>query len=133
MAPVLALLHRAAAERASPLPPAWAALLAPHLPDLDLAAVRVRAPCALWLPRRYVGLTLADTIYLRVPLHGPAEVPGLAPLLLHELVHVAQFRRYGWWRMCARYGAGLAAYGYHLHPLEIEARAVEARLIRSMA
>lgn len=91
------------------------------------------APSALWLPRRYIGLTLHSTILLRSPLPSVAEAPGLARLLLHELAHVAQFRRLGWWRMCAAYGAGLAAVGYHAHPLEIEARAREGGVLAAGA
>ena len=40
----------------------------------------------------------------------------------HELVHVAQFERYGLIGFMARYLYYQVVYGYQLNPLEVEAR-----------
>lgn len=40
----------------------------------------------------------------------------------HEMVHVAQVERLGWFRFYALYLWYLAIYGYWNNPLEVEAR-----------
>jgi hypothetical protein len=77
-----------------------------------------------WLPgerRRYQGMTLWRRIYLRSRRQpfDPADRRDLL-LVLHELVHVLQFRRRPL-LFPLLYLAGLALHGYRRHPAEREA------------
>jgi len=84
-----------------------------------------------WLPGErglYEGMTLWSRIYLRAhrcPL-DPRD-RGDVLFLLHELVHVLQFRRRPL-LFPLLYVAGLARHGYHRHPDEREARVRSAEL-----
>lgn len=126
LGPLLAGWQALVNARPQPLPPEWRAVLAPHFPDLPLDECRCCAPARIPVPYPYVGLALGRTIFLKDPLRAPAG-PQLR-LVAHELVHVAQFRRLGFWRMCATYGAQLCRVGYVRHPMELEARALECRI-----
>jgi hypothetical protein len=85
-----------------------------------------------WLPGdrlRYSAMTLWRTVHVRdrgVPF-SPLQ-PLWLELLLHELVHVAQYRRLGTVGFPLVYLGGLAASGYDAHPLEAEARTRAAEL-----
>lgn len=126
MGPLLGVWQALVNAPSRPLPADWRACLLSHLPDLSLDDVRICAPARLPVPLPYVGLTVGRTIFLRAPLGSPSG-PQLR-LMAHELAHVEQFRRLGFVRMCAVYGAGLLAHGYEAHPMEREARAAEARV-----
>jgi hypothetical protein len=72
-----------------------------------------------------VALTLGDTIHLH-----KASVAMLVrddAWLRHELKHVEQFRRYGFFRFLLMYVWESLNTGYHLNRFEIEARAAEGR------
>lgn len=98
-----------------------------HLPADVVARARVRT--ARHLPKQADALTVGRTIYVR-PGHEASDA-----LLAHELVHVRQWRQYGWFGFLRRY---LAAYlanlvrlrdhmaAYRAIPLEAEARAAAA-------
>ena len=97
-------------------------VVGPCLPSVDLDRVRVHPHARLALPARFRALTLGRRIYVRGPLHPESLVH--MRLLLHELVHVAQWERdpWGWLGFAARYGAGVAgAWGWAAHPMECEA------------
>ena len=59
--------------------------------------------------------------------------PHWLELVLHELVHVAQYARLGAAGFPAVYVLGLARHGYQAHPLEREAREKAAELVTSFA
>lgn len=48
------------------------------------------------------------------------QYPG-EEFIAHELVHVAQWRQYGWLGFTLRYIWGLIRYRYKGHPLELQA------------
>jgi hypothetical protein len=87
------------------------------------SGVRLRPNATLPILPHYVAITVGSTIYFR----GAPDLAsaGGARLLRHELAHVEQFRAFGWWGMCWRYGALLASCGYGQHPMECEARDAE--------
>ena len=71
--------------------------------DFDRIVVR---PAPRWMARLWHGpvaaMTVASTIYLRPGLEG-TDPDVLARLLVHELVHVRQWRELGRIRFVARY------------------------------
>jgi hypothetical protein len=105
------------------------------LPELgDVRRVRLLAGDRLpfdWLPGkryRYQGMTLWRRIYLRSR-RRPFDLEDRRDvhLLLHELVHVLQFRRRPL-LFPLLYLAGLAFHGYRRHPAEREAEERSAEL-----
>ena len=130
-------------------------LMQEHLPELDYH--RVRCVYGASLPANWFkslggakrltadGMTFGNTIFLRrsvehglrAPLPaGSASVIDRATLalLLHELVHVDQVRRFGGEIAFAyRYALGfLSARGYRTNPLETEAYDLVARCAASL-
>ena len=104
-----------------------------HMPAVGgIRHVRIYATRRLpfqWLfdrRERFDGLTLWNCIYLR---ERACATPGRewVALLLHELVHVQQFRRS---RIIfpLSYLLRLARHGYWNHPAELEARDVSEQL-----
>lgn len=68
------------------------------------------------------GLTMPwKTIYLR------PECYLDGPLIIHELVHIAQIKRLGPIKFSLRYLYEMVRYGYDNSPLEIEARSAQLR------
>lgn len=71
----------------------------------DVDAVRVRAAPA-WMSRAWIGdvaaMTLPGTVYVRRDVLG-GDSSRLAWLLVHELVHVRQWRELGPLRFLGRY------------------------------
>ena len=98
-------------------------------PEVDLDAVQIHSsglPSLYLRLVRHSAITFGDGVWLR-------EEPRRhdIPLIVHELVHVAQYRRRGFVRFLARYGLDLVrhrGYGREL-PLEAPAyeRAAQAR------
>lgn len=107
----------------------------PHLPRyFDAAFLRgsyavvvdepPRLPLAEWglgeldagSLERVSGITFLDTFFVR----RECAVPGSEDesLFFHELIHVAQWRRLGFFRFSLLYGLGLAQHGYMGSPLE---------------
>ena len=85
-----------------------------------------------WVPGfmpTVTGITLWNTIYLkkRVCAIRPEDLDRVE-LLLHELVHVGQFRR-GWLSFPVRYLFDLLRVGYWNIPAEKEARDRAAELL----
>lgn len=80
-----------------------------------IAARRLRAS--------QVAMVLGRTIHL----HGTSKAEFLShpAWLKHELVHIAQFRRYGTTKFLLLYLWWSWRFGYHNNPLEIEARQAE--------
>ena len=72
----------------------------------------------LFLPRRYVAITLASHVLTR-------EASLDDSVLRHEWVHVEQWRRYGFFGFLGRYLWYHFKYGYQRNPFEIEARRAE--------
>jgi hypothetical protein len=107
-----------------------------HLPAIgDLANIQFRSCKRIpfwWLPgnRNMAGLTLWNRVYLRAE-YCPIDPRDRATveLVLHELVHVAQFRRNPV-VFPIRYLVDHLRYGYHNNPAEIEARQTASRLAR---
>jgi hypothetical protein len=107
-----------------------------HMPDLGgVRTVNIlsceRLPLD-WLPgdyHHYNGLTLWGSIYLRPPCCpiDPRD-PEKVERLLHELVHVRQFRQHPV-TFPMRYLCDLVRYGYWDSPAEVEAREVARRLL----
>jgi hypothetical protein len=100
-----------------------------NMPELGgMGGVRIQ--CCDRLPFQWVpgfmptvsGITLWNTIYLkkRVCAIRPSDLDRVE-LLLHELVHVGQFRR-GWLSFPLRYLVDLLRVGYWNIPAEKEAR-----------
>jgi hypothetical protein len=127
-------------SRRTPVP--WPGRLADWidraLPELGgVRRVRLLAGDRLpfdWLPgrrRRYEGMTLWHRVYLRdrrLPLDAGDRRDVL--LLLHELIHVLQFRRQPL-LFPLLYLISLARHGYDRHPAEREARARAAELAKA--
>ena len=109
--------------------PCLAAWIERQMPEVGgLRGVRIRCCDSLpfeWLPGfmpNIAGITLWSTVYLR-PRYCPIDpsIPALIDLLLHELVHVGQFRRAPL-LFPIRYLIDLARFGYWDIPAEREAR-----------
>lgn len=119
-----------------PLAPEFSAWIESHMPELGgLRGVRIRCVDRVpfeWLPGFLPGvrgLTLWNTVYLEhqcCPI-DPANRDHVE-LLLHELVHVAQFRRAPL-LFPVVYLIEFARRGYYNIPAEVEARRRAAELI----
>ncbi len=130
-------------RRPRPLSPATQAILARLFPGVDVGAIRVRTGCRL-PPNRFnergpiIAMTFGDHIYWAGSLDetNPRDLVNV----IHEVVHVEQFHRYGGESgFACEYGAGYVAGGgelppsirrptpYHRNPLEAEAYRFEAR------
>jgi len=66
------------------------------------------------------GVVLYPYVLFKRP---PDETP--IRLFRHELQHVYQVRREGWWKFYLTYLWYLLRYGYRNNPYEVEARAVQ--------
>jgi Domain of unknown function (DUF4157) len=71
-----------------------------------------------------VALVLGKTIHLYNI--TPHQFHSSPRLLRHELKHVEQYRRLGFFRFLVLYAWYSLKYGYHNNPLEVEARAAES-------
>jgi hypothetical protein len=121
----------------SEIPACLAEWIERNMPEIGgLKGVRVRCCDRLpfqWLPGFMPdvrGITLWNTIYLKerwCPIL--AEDPDLVGLLVHELVHVGQFRRAPL-LFPLRYLWDLARVGYWKIPAEQEARERETEFLR---
>src|SRR5262245_55037096 len=104
------------------------------LADLDRIQFRLcrRFPFS-WLVgnRRFEGITFWNRIYL-VEGNWRLEPPSRASLelIVHELVHVLQYRRNPFW-FPLRYAIDFLRYGYEDNPAEVKARAAAARVADS--
>jgi len=110
------------------IPAKLAAFAERNMPDLGgCGEVVIHCGARLpfdWLPgdrHCYCGMTLWNTIHLRSPVTLDEDDDALVLLLLHELVHVEQFRAQPF-LFPIKYVWGLMRYGYADHPSEIEAR-----------
>ena len=91
--------------------------------DLDPASIRLVEGARI--PTRHVGVTFGSTVF--VARRMDAADRRDARLLVHELTHVRQARRYGRVGMARRYGVEWCrCLSYHHHPFELEARRAEA-------
>ena len=125
------------------LTPPTLAILPQLFPDLDVDAIRVRTGCRL-PPNRFnerghtLAMTFGDTIFWAGTLDE--SDPHDLVHLLHEVVHVDQFHRFGGAAgFACEYGTGYLMGGgelppsikrptaYHRNPLEAEAYQFEAR------
>lgn len=77
-----------------------------------------------WGPSTTAGMALGYGIFLR------ADQMGRRDLLLHELVHTAQYERLGFRRFLNDYLHECLTTGYPLGALEMEARATTASALR---
>ena len=118
------------------LPADLVAWLDAKMPELGGAAsVRVIVTDRLpfdWLPgdrERFCGITLWNTVYIRDTLgEFSAQNRAWVSLLIHEFVHVRQFRQ-GRMTFPLAYLFRLLTHGYDAHPAECEARIIEAQLM----
>jgi hypothetical protein len=125
------------------LRPATRAMLAELFPSVDVEAIVIRTGCRLPANRfqpsgSIYAMTFGSTIYWRDDLDE--SDPGDLVRLIHEVVHVDQYRRFGGEAgfACA-YGRGYVEGGgdvpphirepnaYHRNPLEAEAYRFAAR------
>jgi Domain of unknown function (DUF4157) len=81
-----------------------------------------------YLPARFAAVTRGNRIYLRPGACRPDTVAGLM-LLAHELAHVGQYRRGATW---LTFLLSYLRHGYHMSPLEIEARETAERVRRAL-
>jgi hypothetical protein len=74
-----------------------------------------------------VALTLGETIHL----HNTSRSGFLADhrWVRHEMAHVEQFRRYGFWNFIFLYLLESLRNGYYLNKFEVEARAAENEIV----
>lgn len=88
------------------------------VPNAWLAYIAARK-----LRSKRAALVMGHTIYI----YGLTkdELLSNTRLLKHELVHVAQYERYGIPGFLLRYVWYSLRYGYYRNPLEVEARAAE--------
>lgn len=110
--------------------------MAEFFPQLNLNDVELRTDATLAIAAKYRGITLGKTIYLRGGFNDGS--PNDMQLLMHELVHVDQFRRLGRMTFACEYGMGvLLTWDHDEIPLEKEAiafkRANEGRLNEAVA
>lgn len=95
--------------------------------------VRERSPlarCAAWVLRAdSVALTLGRTIHLHNARSD--EFRADRRWVRHELKHVEQFRRYGFWLFLLLYLVESLRKGYHDNRFEVEAREAEETGVRS--
>jgi len=117
------------------LPEHPARWIAEHLPvgDLNRVQFRLGSRIPFWwvVPGSFSGLTLWNRVYVvenswfLEPLRR-----STLELILHELVHVVQYRRNPI-TFPFRYVLDHLRFGYERNPAEVEARAVAARLADS--
>jgi hypothetical protein len=69
------------------------------------------------LPKHAHAVTYGSSIFVR----DSFDVVDVH-VLMHELIHVEQFRRWGWFGMLSRYGADIMQNGYADSYIEQEAR-----------
>ena len=108
---------------------AWLRDSGPVDPEVDLDAVRIHSsglPSLYLRIVRHSAITFGDRFWVREESRRRD-----IPLIVHEMVHVAQYRRFGFASFLVRYGLDLVrhrGYGREL-PLEAPAyeRAAEAR------
>ena len=99
------------------------AIMSEFFPELDLNEVVLRTGASI-VPRRFRAMTLGRTIFLRGDLDECSAEDML--LLVHELVHVDQFRRLGELKFACAYGEGfLRTFSHDNIPLEREATAFQ--------
>ena len=115
------------------LPNDIAGWIADRLPLVDPRKVQFRLRRRIpfwWLQphRNFIGLTLWNRVYL-VESYWRARPTDSATmeLVLHELVHVMQFRRNPL-TFPLRYLINHVRFGYELNPAEVEAREIASRL-----
>ncbi len=90
--------------------------------DLDLASIRLVERSRI--PTGHAGITFGSTVFVTRELSSMDESD--MRLLVHELTHVRQARRFGRIGMARRYGVEWCrCLSYENHPLEIEARNAE--------
>lgn len=82
------------------------------------ATIQVRIKRAGWIiPRDYDGLTLGRTIFIR-----PGVVVG-RDFLAHELMHVLQWERLGFWGFVWNYGWTFVRDGFRYRNIDLEEEA----------
>ena len=90
-----------------------------------------RIPLSWLLGRKLIGLTLWNRIYLLEDYWLSAQLPRASvELVLHELVHVMQYRRNPL-LFPLRYVIDHFRHGYDNNPAEVEARQIAARITES--
>ena len=116
------LYPAAIARKTLELAPSLVDWLDHTLPSAHVRSVKLYSCDKLpFVGARYSGITLFNSIYLRCTLL-PVDAKNLASIevLLHELIHIEQYRRNRVFPLV--YLFRLATHGYWNHPAEIEAR-----------
>lgn len=90
-----------------------------------------RSPIAFVARRVLRARAVAVTVGRVVHLHGATREQFLArpEWVAHELAHVEQYRRHGFWRFLLLYTLESARRGYHDNRFEVEAREQAARSV----
>lgn len=102
------------------------AMLGALFVDVDLPQVKIVANAIIPWPRPKRAITLGSSVYVRYGF-DQAKSRDLR-LLLHELVHVDQYRRLGMLGFIWSYGRALGRSGsYRKNSLEVEAFAFAAQ------
>lgn len=95
--------------------------------QMDGVRIRQNSPlaklAAIKLGVDSVALTLGRTIHLHNT--GKQEFLSDARWVRHELAHIGQFRRYGFFRFIVLYLAESLRRGYYHNRFEVEARKAE--------
>jgi hypothetical protein len=94
--------------------------------------IRIRENSWLaWVAAKKLGVpAVALTIGRTIHLYKTSRQGFLADQrwVRHEMAHVEQFRRYGFWKFIFQYLAETVKKGYYLNQYEIEAREAEGRV-----
>jgi len=109
--------------RASKLTPGMKSVFGPFFPNLDLDEVGVSVGATIVGPGDLQGMTLGYTIYLSQADVDECNVDDME-LLMHELVHVDQYRRIGWQSFGCMYGMGYTL-GWNWDDIPLEQEAVQ--------
>jgi len=99
--------------------------------EYDIVTTLPRWAQLLMRLNRAVALTIGHTIYVEPAHYDPDSISGLA-LLAHELTHVRQWARDGWWHFAVRYGLEYLRRGYYGVSYERQAYAVQHAARRMM-
>jgi len=95
-----------------------------HIPGIKIRQNSPLARIAAWkLGAGSVAITMGRTIHLHNAC--PKEFLADSRWLRHELAHVEQFRRYGFYRFIWLYILESLRKGYYLNRFEVEAREAE--------
>ncbi|WP_020409833.1 hypothetical protein [Hahella ganghwensis] len=85
--------------------------------------MKLRIKYRSWIPRLLGvdAVTIYPFIFFKHSVEQCKEASWFPKLFKHELIHVEQVRRLGWWNFYVTYLWFQVAYGYKRNPFEVEA------------